>query len=378
MPSPVEERPCGYCGKPMLTATKTTKAHFGTCAQMLRYGSRAAATCKERLQVPTGLAPLVPPRGDVTATVTPGDPWQKPAEIPSAAIDAPADDHGLVVPRSLRPKDRPPENQSAIPSLPRRMFVDSDNHFPIADPLVTAAKLAFVRDVKPDLWVNLGDLLDFWLASRFPKEAKRLFGPYGAQLQEEIDSARPYVEAVCSIVKQAHWIPGNHEQRHERLIDANPSQYGLRALGWKSILEYPENFVVHPYGTRLKINRAPLYCVHGDQIVPERVVAPAMYMLNRRVNQTTLFGHTHKAAEAYRTGYDENREPIVYGAINTGHGSLVSEQTYAGPEPDWQHAFSYVEFYEADGKVRFSVQLIKIIDGRFSWNGTVYDGRRWQ
>lgn len=388
-------RLCPVCGKGVIKARSRTTCSTD-CGYKLRrhkyYTSIGEAVPPEDTYIPPTLrrfapeAPAVayetkPPEPLIAPPVVNGSvesPWQKPAEIPSAVVNAPADeDAGLVVPRSLRPKERAPENQSSVPFLPRAMFVDSDNHFPIADPYVTAAKLAFVRDRKPDLWVNLGDLLDFWLASRFPKEAKRLFGSYQATLQGEIDSARPYVEAVCSIVKQAHWIPGNHEKRHETLIDANPSQYGLRALGWKNILEFPENFVTHPYGTRLKINRAPLYCVHGDQIVPERVVDPAGYMLNRRVNQTTLFGHTHRAAQQYRTGYDENRAPIIYGAVNTGHGSLVSEQTYAGPEPSWQHAFAYVEFYEDEGKARFSTHLITVIDGKFSWDGTLY-GKSWQ
>jgi predicted phosphodiesterase len=311
----------------------------------------------------------------VTEEVPPSQ-WDKPAETPSAAIDAEhGDDESFKCPKALLPKERPSENQAKIPIWPiGGMFVDGDQHFPVADPRVTAAKVAFVQDMKPDLWVNLGDLLDFWLASSFTKEASRLFGPYGARLQDEVDSARPYVNEICSIVKQAHFIPGNHEKRHERLIDANPSLYGLRALGWKSILQYPDNFFVHPYGTRLKVNKAPLYIVHGDTIVPERVVAPAQYILNKRVNQTTIFGHTHKAQECYRTGYDENREPIIYGAINTGHGTIVAEQHYAGPEPEWQTAFAYVEFYENRGKPRFSVHLILVIDGQFKFRGKVYKG----
>jgi hypothetical protein len=36
-----------------------------------------------------------------------------------------------------------------------------------------------------------------------------------------------------------------------------------------------------------------------------------------------------------------------------------------------------VEFFEIEGKGRFTTHLIHIIDGRFSWNGTLYDGRKW-
>ena len=387
MPRALRQRPCDECGEEFSTASKETRSHPGACAQkgrvrrLLEKGARLrageyVASPVRVLPAPGGPVPLVPPLTSHGCHVA--STWQTPAEIPAPVAEVESEPP-VRVPHALRPRDKAPESQALIPLWPTRgIFVDSDNHFPIADPLVTAAKLAFVRDMRPSLWINLGDLIDDWLASRFEKEASRLFGGYGARLQEEIDSARPYVEAVCGIVEQAHWIPGNHEHRQERLIDANPSLHGLRALGWKEMFQFPSNFVAHPYGTRLRVNRLPLYAVHGDQIVPERVVAPAQYMLQKRVNQTTLFGHTHKAAEAYRTGYDENREPIIYGAINTGHGSLTVEQRYAGPEPDWQHAFAWVECYEADGKPRFSTHLIKVIDGRFSWGGTLYDGRKWQ
>lgn len=371
----MEVRLCPVCQKGIVKANSRT-----TCSPECGYKLRRQEYYRATGRPVPGPAPAPvyipapPPPQPVILEAA----WQKPAEVPAPAVEAAEEEaEKLIVPRPLRAKERAPETQSSVPFLPRTMFVDSDNHYPIADPYVAAAKVAFVRDVKPDLWVNLGDLLDFWLASRFPKEAQRMFGKYGARLQEEIDSARGYVETICRIVRQAHWIPGNHEKRHQTLIDANPSLYGLRAIGWKEILAYPENFIAHPYGTRLRVNRAPLYCVHGDQIVPERVVDPAGYMLNRRVNQTTLFGHTHRAAQQYRTGYDENRAPIIYGAVNTGHGSLVSEQTYAGPEPSWQHAFAYVEFYEDEGKARFSTHLITVIDGKFSWNGTLY-GKSWQ
>ena len=382
MAEPLFRGACVVCGADVFSRANTTRTCGPRCGYMLRSKSATVASqalppavIEQKWDAPTiPPAPPVAPDHDETT-----EGWQRPAEMPSAAIEAEHAEEPLKIPANLRPKDRPPESQNTVPFWPARgMFVDSDNHFPVADPVVHAAKLAFVRDMKPDLWINLGDLLDFWLASRFPKEAQRMFGQYGARLQEEIDAARSYVEAVCSVVKQGHFIPGNHEKRHEKLIDANPSLYGLRALGWKQILQYPDKFIVHPYGTRLRINKAPLYCVHGDTLVPDRVVSPSQYVLQQRVNQTTLFGHTHKASTAYRTGYDENREPIVHAAINTGHGSLVGEQTYAGPEPNWQHAFCYVEFFEIEGKGRFTTHLIHIIDGRFSWNGTLYDGRKWQ
>src|ERR1035441_442901 len=282
MPRAFRQRPCDECGEELSTASKETRSHPGVCAQkgrvrrLLEKGARMraeeyVASPVRVLPAPGGPVPLVPPLTSHGCHVTPGSGQKKTIRsrthliipdcqvhegVPTEHLAEVEPEIPVKVPHALRPRDKAPESQALIPLWPTRgIFVDSDNHFPTADPLVTAAKLAFVRDMKPSLWINLGDLIDDWLASRFEKEASRLFGGYGARLQEEIDSARPYVEAVCGIVEQAHWIPGNHEHRQERLIDANPSLHGLRALGWKEMFKFPANFVAHPYGTRLRVNR---------------------------------------------------------------------------------------------------------------------------
>ena len=303
-------------------------------------------------------------------------PWETTPEVPTIEAE-PEEEPELKIPKKLIPKERPLENQARIPFFPAGgIFVDSDNHFPTDDKAATRAKLKFVQAMRPDLWINAGDLFDFYLASRYDKEAARVFGSFGITLQAEIDAARPYAEEICQVVKQAHFIPGNHCHRFEKLIDANPALYGLRSMGWSQILDYPKNFYVHPYGTRLRVNDLPLYVVHGDQIVPERVSAPAPFMLNKRNNQTTIFGHNHKLGEAYRTSYDQDRNPIIYGAVNIGHGCDITQQTYAGPEPDWATGFCYVEVYKQNGKARFSIHLIKIIDGSFKFAGVLYDGNQ--
>lgn len=284
----------------------------------------------------------------------------------------------LHLPRRTVIREAEPEPRAALKEFPEGgILCDGDNHFPIANPREHAAKLAFARDVKPSAWVNIGDLIDCWFLSRYTKEAGRLFGAYGAQLQEEIDSARPYVEAMCSVVNEAHLILGNHEHRQLRMINENPGLHGLRGLGWGRMLEYPAKLTVHPYGTRLRAFDAPLDFIHGDR-VPMGVKNKAAWVLANLGNRSTIFGHGHHEHHETRTFYDENGEPVFHGAYEQGHGSIVSEQTYV-TEPNWQPGFTWVEFWRDDrGKSRFSVHPILFIDGRFSWNGRVYDGRKWQ
>lgn len=382
------ERICPICNlRPVLTKSETCG---GECGYELR--RRKYYEEKERRRA--GISPATQTYSAYgNAGILPS-PWREPSGIsgqlppvappvqPPAPGQRPADEvdpeYKLHLPRRTVVKEVEPEHRATLNEFPvGGIIVDGDNHYPIANHREAAAKIAFARDVGATAWVNVGDLIDCWFISRHAKEASRLFGGYGPRLQEEIDSARPYVEAMCGLVKEAHLILGNHENRQMRLINENPGLHHLRVLGWTKMLEYPSNFTVHPYGTRLRAYDAPLDFIHGDR-VPMGVKSKAAWVLANLGNRSTIFGHGHHVEQATRTFYDEAGEPIIHGAYQQGHGSIVSEQTYV-TEPNWQSSFTYIEFWKDDhGKSRFSVHPILFIDGRFSWNGRVYDGRKWQ
>ncbi len=280
----------------------------------------------------------------------------------------------IVYPPGTRaPEPAPASN--ATDALPRSILCDGDNHYPCADPVVEAAKLAFARDVKPGAWINVGDAYDCWLISRFDKEPDRLFsGP--ARLQEEFDAARPYWREVCAISPRVHLILGNHENRLQKLLAANLGLFGLRSLDWPVMADLPSAVQVHPYGTRLRVGSITFE--HGDRIGGRfGVLHPAHWLLTNRGNRNTVFGHTHRAETKFRTVYDETGEPHTYMAVNAGHSSDASKQNYQ-PEANWQTAFVYIECWTEAGKPRFTLHLIPVINGRFSWGGKVYDGRKWQ
>lgn len=302
-----------------------------------------------------------------------------PAELLSMpARTAEGTDPGFVYPKGMKPSAEPPLDETTVVDpgeLPRFVLADGDLHYSIHDRYVEAAKLAFARDIKPDAWVNVGDVYDCWLISRYEKEPERLFDA-GARLQEEFDSARPYWSEVSRIVKRAHLILGNHENRLERLVSANPGLFGLRALEWHRLAELPANVRVHAYGKRLRIGSMTFE--HGDRMGGRfGVKHPTAWLLDNRGARNTVFGHTHRVATTYRTVWDEDGNPHTYVAINQGHGSDVAKQTYQ-PEANWQHGFTLIENYTEAGKPRFTAHVIPIVNGKFSWGGRVYDGRKCQ
>jgi hypothetical protein len=197
-----------------------------------------------------------------------------------------------------------------------------------------------------------------------------------ARLQDELNAAKPYWREVCKVTKkEVHFILGNHENRLYRFIGANLWAYQLEAFEWQNMAALPPMVKVHEYGAQKKIG--PITFEHGDRIGGRfGCTHPTHWLLQNRGNRNTVFGHTHRLESKTRTVFDEYGEPHVYIAHNQGHGSDVKQQKYAGPEPNWQHGFTYIEFYTEGGKPRFSLHPIIIVNGRFSWGGRVYDGQK--
>lgn len=261
---------------------------------------------------------------------------------------------------------------SVISKVPKNMVVTGDLHYGSVDKVVEAARVAFIRDVKPELLVDLGDFYDFWEASSYPKSIKRSRNPL-SQLQYEFDEAQPYLKEVCAIVESYKYLKGNHEARGEKMADREPALASLKAMDIKRLADMPKKVEVFEHGDRLRVG--PVTIEHGDRI-PKGVKYPAHWMLQNKGNRNTIFGHTHKSSMATRTIYDELGNQKSYFAINQGHGQDVRKVDYVD-EPDWIHGFTYVEFWKAGSEWRCTPHPIVIYQGRFSFAGKVYDGRKW-
>ncbi len=277
----------------------------------------------------------------------------------------------LVVPRSLLKPGRLPEPPALIHTVshtPKRMIVDTDNHFEIADERWQAAKLEFAYDRACDGWFNLGDNYDFHFLSRFDKDPYR-----GLQtIQKEFDSAQWYWQAVSKLVGRAHYILGNHEYRLHKMIEANPGLFGLRVFDdFHALAGLPENVKVYPYGSHVRVGN--LWGEHGDQI--RSAANPCKWALDNRQGLIRAFGHYHMTRSQSLTCLDNDGLRIERSAYNVGHGSDTKYQRYAGTIPSWQMGFLFVEHYTIAGRQHAQVHHVKANQGTFSWEGKVY-GRR--
>ena len=93
--------------------------------------------------------------------------------------------------------------------------VYGDTHIPFHDPQAVKVVQGIAKDVKPDVLLNNGDLVDCWSISRFDKDPARR-----DTLQDNIDEARQHLHEMAQVAPKARRVllEGNHESRLQRLI----------------------------------------------------------------------------------------------------------------------------------------------------------------
>lgn len=291
-------------------------------------------------------------------------------------VSQPADPPKIKYPPGTKPPAIPDDAQAFEQEIPERLIIQSDDHHPIQDRAYEAALFAFARDWKPDVWVHAGDRYDLWSLSRFEKEPDRWLEP-GGRLQEEFDSANQSWNEMVRISRRVHFIKGNHENRLEKLVAANPGLFRLAAFDWHRLADIPHQVQIHKYGTILNVGG--IHVEHGDRIGGKfGVKHAAEWVLTNVPGISSAFGHTHRLETKYRTTLDPDGGLRTFVAHNLGHGSDVSKQAYAGLRPNWQHGFLAVEFFRVAGKVRYTPHPVPVIDGKFSIGGRLYDGHACQ
>lgn len=292
---------------------------------------------------------------------------------------------GSSAPPRLKPKLPKGASRSRIPepdtgywmaseTAPKDLVIIPDIHFPYHHAAAVEAVLEFIRDTKPEAAVQLGDAFDFYGVSIYPKKPAKMRDG-GARLIDEVKVGKPFFREVVRIVKEVHYLPGNHEERIQRnVVQAYPALDGLPAFDLPSLLELPPEVKCHGYGVKLRIGN--LTVTHGDKLRRGRFLPkyPAAMILAKYPDMNLAIGHTHKIDRASNTIYyaDGRRH---FAARYIGWLGDASKIDYED-DPDYQLGFAYVEFWRENGKIRHTFHQIEMVDGCFSWNGKVYGAKK--
>ena len=243
-------------------------------------------------------------------------------------------------------------------------LVIADTHVPSQNIPAVRSVLSLCNDIKFDGFIIDGDFMDLNCISHWTKnkrktlEMKRLKSDYiqGNILLDEFDVRLP---KLCD----KRFIYGNHERFMDDLIEERPELEGLFEPKECLKLEERGYKVFTEQNHAEKVGR--LHITHGvwSGTSPVRA-ALAAYKTN------VLFGHVHTEEERLESAAPKELAIIgaSMGALSDLNPAYMQNKTHR-----WSHGFAIVHVFPNGF---FHLELIRIVNAKFIYNMTVYDGAR--
>jgi len=238
-----------------------------------------------------------------------------------------------------------------------------DTHIPHQNVAVCNAILNLMSDVSFDKMVIIGDYMDYGCISHWNKnrhktlEMQRLKSDYviGNTLLDEIDKRLP---KKCD----KYFLKGNHESWSNDLLEEIPALEGM--IEPESMLFLKERgYKTYEYNELVKIGR--LYCTHGMYCGANPI---KKHVDELKVN--ILFGHTHTLGMKL---FSSAARQIAFAGYNIGCVCDLSPDYMKKKANAWTHGFAIGYFYPNG---YFDIQLIRVVDGKFIFNGKIYNGNK--
>lgn len=240
-------------------------------------------------------------------------------------------------------------------------IIVGDIHVPEQDTVAVKSVLNLMDEIKFDGIINLGDYLNLACISHWNKEkhktleGKRLKQDYidGNVLLDEFDKRLPKGA-------EKHFLKGNHEIWIDQLIEQTPALDGLFDL--ESGLKLQERgYKIYPYNDIIKFGR--LCVTHGIYCGTTPARTHASKLLSN-----VLVGHTHSPEMCLI--HSPAKEISVVGYVN-GCLCHMSPDYMKSKPSNWATGFAILYLFPNG---YFDVNLIRIVKGRYVYNGKLYDG----
>lgn len=172
----------------------------------------------------------------------------------------------------------------------------------------------FIKDIKPDVVINLGDGADMASLCSYDK-GKRSFN--GRTYRKDIDSFLDSQERLWGPIRKtkkrlpsSYYLIGNHEQRIDRAIDLSPELEGTLSIDDLNLWEWYDEVVPYDGSTPGTCSvDGILYAHYFTSGVMGRPIGgehPAYSLLTKLFVSATC-GHTHTADYCIRTTAEGNK-----------------------------------------------------------------------
>lgn len=251
----------------------------------------------------------------------------------------------------------------------KRTVVVPDLQVPYHDPIAVKNVAAYIKAVRPDSVVTLGDEIDLPQISRWQESTP---GWYEQTLAADRDEAVEVLWSLVEHTKDAHMIRSNHTDRlYNVIMKKIPAFLALPELRFEKFLKLDELGITYhkkPYAVARGI-----VAVHGDEqsIKPQ----PGLTALEaaRRHGISVICGHTHRAGQSAFTEASGGKIGRILRGWEGGHLMDVRQAHYTKGTMNWQQAFIIIE--EVGTNVQVSIINLEK-DGTFVVSGKRYGRAR--
>lgn len=242
------------------------------------------------------------------------------------------------------------------------VLIGSDFHiWPGEESTCLRAFKKFTEDIKPNVVILNGDVMDFPRISRHPQNWETAPDP-----QEEIEAAQDHLQDIVSRCKKGagkYWCLGNHDARFELMIaNAAPQYRGVRGV------HLSDHFGAWEKAMSVFLNEDH---EAGRTMVKHRLAGGmhATYNNTRKGGVSVVTGHLHS----------QNVRPISdytrfdrYG-VDTGCVADKEHKAFAYHEDspvDWRSGFALLTY--RDGRLMYPELITKWSDTAVQFRGALH------
>ena len=242
----------------------------------------------------------------------------------------------------------------------KRGVISSDKHFPLADPKAISCFVQAIKIIKPDFYVDIGDVGEWesvshwqWKKKKRPPLEYQL--PFVKKEIEEVNVCMDEIDEALDKVncKEKYMLEGNHDDWLDRFYEENPY---LDWVAFKNACKLEERgYKYYPAGEYLKIGKLHYY--HGHHF--SGVHHTRSHLL--RLGANVKYGHFHDLQQCSVTHLDGVKSAWSIGCMKKMDAK--SNSFLMNRRHNWSHAFAVVDYF--DGGF-FTVHIVQIIDGKTS------------
>lgn len=264
----------------------------------------------------------------------------------------------VVKPNSLSDFNLPKSYAEKIQifSLPEKqdhVLVLSDLHIPYHDVKAIESALQYGKDVGINTIFINGDLVDFFMISRFVKTELKV------SVAQELEIANEFLDALGKAFPKTpiYFLMGNHDMRLQKYLATKaPELLDIEEFRLKHLLHAGRRGIT-VLEEHVLVKMGKLFVTHGHNLLrgffaPVNAARGAFL----RAKSSVLIGHVHKIST--------HSETTIGGKTITCYstGSLCELNPKFAPfANNFTHGFAVVRF---DGNGEFQVKNIQILDGK--------------